>query len=182
MAVVLARLRAEARTRWRAWLGLAVIAGVVGGAVIAALAGARRTDTAYPRFVAGTKAFDVLVPNGGTTPENANRVFDFEQIRRLPEVEDVTLPRIYVPTGTTPSGRAFGVQDIVVLGDAEGRFGRELNRARVIEGRLPEAPDELAVTFLAGDALGVGVGDVLQLQLAGPAAPGPAPEAFTIVG
>ncbi|MDP8937079.1 MAG: hypothetical protein M3O23_05030 [Actinomycetota bacterium] len=48
--MTLLRLRAEARARWRAWLGLAVLAGLVGGATIAALAGARRTETAYPRF------------------------------------------------------------------------------------------------------------------------------------
>lgn len=182
MHIVLVRLRAEARTRWRAWLGLAVIAGMVGGGIIAALAGARRTDTAYPRFLAGTKAFDVLVINGGTTADNANRVLDFEQIRRLPEVEDASVLHTYIPTGTTPSGRAVDVQDAVFLGDPADRFGRELNRTKVLEGALPLAPDELAVTFLAAEELGVGVGDVLRLQLAGPVGAAPEPEPFRIVG
>jgi hypothetical protein len=158
----------------------------VGGVVIAALAGAWRTDTAYPRFVAGTNAFDVLVTNGGTTAENANRVFDFDEIRARPEVADAAILHIYVPTGTTPSGRPVGVADIVVLGDGEGRFGRDLTRARVLRGRLPQGADELAVTFLAGDQLGLRVGDVLPLQLAGPVgagsdAGGPM-ETFRIVG
>ncbi|HWC11039.1 MAG TPA: hypothetical protein VG455_07445, partial [Acidimicrobiales bacterium] len=186
MSVVLARLRAEARWRWRAWLALAVLTGVVGGSVIAALAGARRTDTAYPRFLAGTNGFDVLVTNGGTTAENANRVFDFEAIRSRPEVADAAKLHIYVPTGTTPSGRPVGVEDVVVLSDADGRFGRELNRARLLEGRLPRGAHELAITFLAGDQLGLQVGDVLPLRLTGPAAAGSAfggpPESFRIVG
>ena len=169
MNAVLARLGAEARTRWRAWAVLAALAGLVGGAVVAALAGARRTETAYPRFLAATKAFDVLVTNGGTTAENANRVFDFDEIRAHPDVADAALLHIYLPSGTTASGRRVGVDNVVVLADAAGRFGRELNRAHVLDGRLPQAPEELAITFLAGDQLGIGVGDVLRLQLSGPA-------------
>ena len=46
MGPVWYRLRAEARARWRAWLSLALVAGLTAGAVIAFAAGARRTDSA----------------------------------------------------------------------------------------------------------------------------------------
>ena len=80
ISLVLVRLRSEARARWRDWLVLAVLAGLAGGATIACLAGARRTETAYPRFLKGTRAFDVLVTNGGTTKDNINRQFDFDRV------------------------------------------------------------------------------------------------------
>ena len=52
MAAVLARLRAELRRRWAAWLGVALVAGLGGGVVLGLLAGADRTTKAYPEFVA----------------------------------------------------------------------------------------------------------------------------------
>jgi hypothetical protein len=50
------RLRSELRTRWRPWLVLALLIGVAAGAAVAAAAGARRTETAYPRFVQAQNA------------------------------------------------------------------------------------------------------------------------------
>ncbi len=61
MAAVWFRFRAELRTRWRSALGLALLVGLAGGIVLTAIAGARRTDSAYPRFIAESEAFDVLV-------------------------------------------------------------------------------------------------------------------------
>ena len=43
-------LRAGLRLRWRALLGLALLLGLIGGITLTAAAGARRTETAYPRF------------------------------------------------------------------------------------------------------------------------------------
>jgi hypothetical protein len=56
----------ELSTRWRSWAGLALLAGLAGGVVLAAAAGARRTDTAYPRFLQASRASDVLVSPQGT--------------------------------------------------------------------------------------------------------------------
>src|SRR4051812_39515757 len=57
MAAVWMYARAELRVRWRAMVGLALLVGVVSGAAIAAAAGARRTDSAYPRFLERYGAF-----------------------------------------------------------------------------------------------------------------------------
>ena len=43
-------LRAAARWRWRSWVLVAVIVGLVSGTVMAAVMGARRTSSAYERF------------------------------------------------------------------------------------------------------------------------------------
>ena len=51
MGLVRACLRADLRRRWREWLALAVLVGALGGVVLAVLAGARRTEVAYERFL-----------------------------------------------------------------------------------------------------------------------------------
>jgi hypothetical protein len=64
MAAVLRILRSDLRSRWRPLLGLALLLGLVGGAVLACAAGARRTDTAYGRLLAWAHASQVQVPGG----------------------------------------------------------------------------------------------------------------------
>src|SRR5207237_9608592 len=61
MTAVLLRVRADLRARWRSWLGLTLIMGLAGGAVLAAAAGARRTDSAYSRFLRSSRGPDALV-------------------------------------------------------------------------------------------------------------------------
>src|SRR5256885_14418413 len=61
MGAVWLRLRAELRQQWRGWLALAVLVGLIGGVALTAAAGARRTDTAYPRFLRESHAADLLV-------------------------------------------------------------------------------------------------------------------------
>jgi hypothetical protein len=55
ISAVWLRLRSELRARWRSWLGLALLIGLAGGAAVAAAAEARRTETAYPRFIQRTR-------------------------------------------------------------------------------------------------------------------------------
>src|SRR5947208_16854206 len=84
MAVWL-RTWSELRTRWRAALSLALLVGVSGGVVMAASAGARRTHTAYTRFVTAQRAWDVAITN------DPSAVMEPEQltaIEGLPGVRD----------------------------------------------------------------------------------------------
>jgi hypothetical protein len=52
MRAVWLRVRAGLRQDWRSPLVLALITGLMGSLVLVSLAGARRTDTAVPRFLA----------------------------------------------------------------------------------------------------------------------------------
>jgi hypothetical protein len=65
MRAVLRLAGHEFRTRWKGWAVLVLLVGLAGGAVLTAAAGARRTDTAYPRFLQVSKASDVLVSPAG---------------------------------------------------------------------------------------------------------------------
>src|SRR5207248_2454757 len=50
----------------RGWAMFVLLVALAGGAVLAAVAGARRTDSAYPRFLQASNASDVLVSPRGT--------------------------------------------------------------------------------------------------------------------
>jgi ABC-type lipoprotein release transport system permease subunit len=167
VAVPLFLLRVQGRSRWRSWIGVAVVIGGIAGVLIAMFAGARRTETAYNRFVGATAGFDFALTNGGTTPDNLNRQFDFEEVADLPEVADVAVTNYYFAYGTTPSGRQIVPNDLSPLASVDGKFGKTLNRAQIIDGRSATAEDEIAVTVLAARRLDIAVGDVLSLYLGG---------------
>jgi len=66
MRAVVAVAAHELRTRWRAWVSLALLVAFARGCVLAAAAGARRTGSAYQRFLVASKASDVLLSPAGT--------------------------------------------------------------------------------------------------------------------
>ncbi|MDQ1510084.1 MAG: putative transport system permease protein, partial [Actinomycetota bacterium] len=184
MNAVWLRLRVEARAHWRSWLGVALLVGVVSGATIAAFAGARRTETAYDRFLVGTHAFDIAVTNG-STPASTNRQFDFAEIARLPQVADATTIAYYASEGKTAAGKPISESDLTPFASSDGRFGTSLNGVRVLHGRLPSRSNEMAMSFFAADRLGVRAGQTIQLALLGPkamAAGGGAPTPIHVVG
>jgi putative ABC transport system permease protein len=140
------------RARWRAWTGLALIIALAGGAVLAAAAGASRTDSAYPRFLAQSRASDVLVsPAGnGTTGYNA-------AVGALP--------------GVAASAAVVGINALPVTGSGvmaaslDGRYARALDAPKMLAGRLPapDAPREVAVDQIGAQQLHLHVGSVLPM-------------------
>jgi ABC-type lipoprotein release transport system permease subunit len=162
MAAVWMRLLAEMRARWRAWLALALMFGLAAGASIAAIAGASRTDTAYPRFLQAQDAFDALT-GGGAEDQYDKR---FEAIQNLPEVEDaVTIIIIggefVVPAKAGDPEQVVTLPEAIVATDPEGRTLYETNRAKVLEGRMADRsrPDEALVPFTLAERYGIEVGD-----------------------
>jgi putative ABC transport system permease protein len=154
VAAIWLRLRAEVRSRWRAWLAVGLIIGLAGGAVMAAAAGARRTDTAYARFLRATDAPDVSMPIFPWLPiarYDVNRVAAIPQVARLDRITN-----FFVEDGPTVGASA----DPAIL-----------RRLRVVQGRLPRADrvDELVVGFSAVERLRghVKVGSFLPIRFSG---------------
>jgi hypothetical protein len=88
MGAVLSLVAHEFRARWRSWVLLVILVAVAGGAVLAAAAGARRTDSAYQRFLYVSKASDVLV-----SPSNTGLDGYYRALARLPDVAALVLQR-----------------------------------------------------------------------------------------
>jgi hypothetical protein len=157
MTAVWARARAELRQRWRAMLLLAVLVGVAGGVVLAAVAGARRTATVTDRFLAWHRGTNVAVGVQGV---------DTEAVRRLPMVADVAEGGylVLVPAGPSggPDPDAFGqINPYVGLGPWPG----DSNRPLLVAGRLPspERPLEAAVDETLADRRRLRPGDTLRM-------------------
>ncbi len=74
----------QLRARWRSWALLAAIVGLAGAVVLTAAAGARRTDSAYGRFLDSVHASDVLV-----SPDNTGFGGYYGALAKLPGVQTV---------------------------------------------------------------------------------------------
>ncbi len=162
------RARAELRARRYTWLGLVALIGIVGGIVTALAAGARRTDTAFDRFLARIHQTDVNVSTG------ANSGFaplDFRQVAALPQVAEAVREDnpVYV-SGHTDSGRPVGADKLVLTASPDPRFGISIDGVKLVSGRPadPARPDEAVIGRLGAEALGLQVGDTLTLAFATP--------------
>ena len=102
MSAVWMRLRSELRIRWRAWLGLAVVIGLAGAVAVAAAAGARRTETAYPRFVQAQNGYDLIT---GGFPGTVDPGRALARMEAMPEVREWARVDVAASSAILPSGR-----------------------------------------------------------------------------
>ncbi|HEY3240653.1 MAG TPA: hypothetical protein VGL92_13870, partial [Acidimicrobiia bacterium] len=147
--------RRELRRRWPAVLLLVVVLGVAGGSVLAAVAGARRTASAFDRFVTYARSGDVFV--GGEQGLTADLV---DAIDHLPQVEKAV--HYWQPALMYDDPSLFDLT-LVPLDD---RGGRPMNRPLMVAGRRPagDAPLEVALSERSASRLHAGVGDTLPMQ------------------
>jgi putative ABC transport system permease protein len=168
MAAVLMRLRTELRPRVGATVALILLLGVAGGVVLASAAGARRTETAFPRLLATTHAGDALIV--AVSPQGRRLTGLYRTIERLPEVDragEVLGPYLF---HLTSSGQP-DPEGVGVLASVDGRGGYSIEGSKIIEGRMPR-PDRpleaLANRFMA-ERFGVHPGSrVTFLSFKGP--------------
>lgn len=156
MGAVRMRLRADLRERWRSWVGLALLAGLAGGLVIAAAAGARRTQSAYPRLLARSNPADVIVYN---YQDPGLAVLDPEQIEALPHVAEAVRGNLfYVTSSAAPGG-------VVAVAVDDERFGTTIDGARIIAGRRadPHAAGEVTISYAGAEAYNLTIGDTFPL-------------------
>jgi ABC-type antimicrobial peptide transport system permease subunit len=178
MAAVGYRIRAELRARWRAWLALAALVGVVAGAVLFLAAGARRTASAHDRFLSEQRAYDAVAGAACGEEPYAGRVDPpcAEAVRRLPAVAVATTIITLDAIVRTPDGRSVqpepdlcysGPGAVEVLADPSGQYGTAVNTHRFVEGRAadPAAPEEVVISQETARRSGIGVGTELLVQL-----------------
>jgi hypothetical protein len=156
MTVVLSWLRVDLRRRWRSLAVLALLIAVAGGTVFAALAGARRQASAphrlYDRTLPATAAILANTPG-----------FDWDRVRALPEVEELSL-----------FGPSYPIVSLPGALEADLAIGHDMfstiERPVVYTGRLPDAAraDEAVVTRGFVSRLNKGVGDRVVVALPTP--------------
>jgi hypothetical protein len=138
---------------------LALLVAVAGGAVLAAAAGARRTSSAYPRFLRASHASDLLV-----SPAGLGTAGFYRALARQP---GVALVGRGIGLNVQPADRAGRLDWAATTEAPAGRvLGNDLDAPRVLAGRLPR-PDragEIAVDQIAAAALHLRVGSTLAMD------------------
>ncbi|MGZ4145975.1 MAG: FtsX-like permease family protein, partial [Actinomycetota bacterium] len=156
----------ELRTRWRAVVSLALIAGIGGGAAIAAIAGARRTQAVYPRFRAATNAFDSLIGVNTDNNTDAEQTAMLAPLQKLSTIRESTLVDAFTGTVRGPNGDEKSFPQIFPIADTNGTFGVTINRLKILQGRRadPTRADEAVLNPTDAHDLGARVGDTLTIS------------------
>jgi ABC-type antimicrobial peptide transport system permease subunit len=131
LAPVWLTLRAGIRQRWRALVGLALLLGLIGGVALTAAAGARRTDTAYPRLLAWASAAQVdLIPQGTGLDGGVQGGF-YGALAKLPQVQAMGVGQLY--QASLP-----GKTDVPValMSSPDGGLGTRVDRVKVLAGTM----------------------------------------------
>ncbi len=130
MGSVWLSLRADFRLRWRPLAGLALLLGLIGGLVLTAAAGARRTDTAYPRLLqwAGAAQVDILPAGNGPTAGY------FAALARLPQVEAMSTASLYQIL--LPARRGLPPTVVQAWSSPDRAMGVSADRVKILQGRM----------------------------------------------
>ena len=147
MGSVWLSLRADLRGRWRPLAALALLLGLIGGVVLTAAAGARRTDTAYPRLLqwAGASQVDIVPGANGPTPGY------FGALRRLPQVAAMSVDALYQMVLPVPRG--LPVTAVMTYSSPDGSMGVAADRVKILV--CWQASALAAAGLLAGLPLGL---------------------------
>ena len=173
------RARADLR-RLGAWLPLAILTGVVGGILVGAAAGARRTASVHDRFLAATDAADAFyyvgcgvdpftVPNSAGA-EACGQVSPVDRMARLPSVaaaqgwEQSVVPvtsfdgRVLNPTGDPCE---TGTGELTLVSTTKSTSGSGFNVVQITAGRQVDEtdPTSIVVSLPFAERASLKVGD-----------------------
>jgi len=158
MRAVLSLTGRELARRWMSWAVLVLLVALAGGVVLTAVAGARRTDSAYPRFLAAYRSSDALVGPA----DNGTGGYD-DALARLPSVAAIAPLVGLQALPLEPGGRLDAAA--VVAAPLDSRYGSTLEVPKMLSGRLPgpDRPGEIAVDQIAAQDLRLRVGSTLEM-------------------
>ncbi|HEY7948363.1 MAG TPA: ABC transporter permease [Acidimicrobiales bacterium] len=146
---------AELRRRWRSWLAISLLVALVGGFVLAAAAAGRRTDSAFPSFLAAY-GYDAVAYASQPVPKLA----------RLPEVASAV--HTFVPLSGQPSCTCGHVINANDLGVQVLPTGKPI--VNLVSGRFPDpsSPDQALASFTLQHDYGVQIGTVIRVPFYAP--------------
>jgi hypothetical protein len=163
------RFRATFARRWTGYLSLVVLVGLVGGISMAAIAGARRTQSSFPVYEASTNPSDLQVftafqsgTSTGFSPHIDSEVAHLPYVASATPVVgfDGTLQLLSHLSGHTTPGEAFPA----IEGSPDGEY-LSTDRATVLQGRLlnPSRLNEFMLSAGAARSAGLHIGSTIRL-------------------
>jgi PPIC-type PPIASE domain len=180
VAAVWMRFRTELRSRWLGWLVVAALAGIAGGLVLTAAAGARRTQSALARHRVAFRFPDAKIELINDSPDNGESYFlgRIKRVRLLAQVEasavTAELAVCARDTHNRPVPQAIGPNTVFFTVNVDGRYGTALARPKILAGRPPDPtrPREVLLDTRAAKRFGVGPGDLIPIRVFPGWAPG----------
>ncbi|MBV9952918.1 MAG: ABC transporter permease [Acidimicrobiia bacterium] len=150
--------RAVLRDRWRSLIGLALVLAMLGGIGMTALAGARRTQSAYPRFLRWAHVSTMAV-DAGTNRNFLSKVERFPEVVRHRRYTAVDAGHIF-PNGAPD----LSMIQLEALVSVDGRYFDQ-DRFAATEGRRPDPNrvDEVAFNLTAARLYHLHVGQRLDI-------------------
>ena len=159
MGATLYAWRVGWRRSWQLALAVALIGGLLGAAAMAALAGARRTDSAYGRYLQAARASDVMIDIPGPLLGVVRQVEGLHG--RLSAAAWLGLNAYPVIDGKIDPS----FQTDAIAASLGGEYFRQ-DKMTVLAGKLPalDSTDEIAVTEPMAKAFGLHPGSHMTWQ------------------
>ncbi len=162
------RFRTTFGRSWGGYLTIVLLVGLLGGLAMGAVAGARRTQSAYQTYLSGSHASNLEVAvylDDGNDPAKSYSPQLSHQIAHLRDVVQmgVDLELLVTPLnskGLAANDAALADGQVLTIGSLNGLFFNQ-DRPAVAQGRLPD-PDsagEFMTTVTAARLLGWHVGE-----------------------
>ena len=156
------RLRLDLPRRWSSYAGIVLLVALIGGIALGSIAGARRSESAFPTFLKGTNPSDLAIDVGLYNPKI------LKEIARLPQVTSI---ETYVSPNAAPVTAAGLVNTRSPLFNSNFDPIASLNglyfnqdRVTILQGTRPDSrrPDEAMVNEFASKLYGWHVGSVVR--------------------
>lgn len=168
------RYRASFRRRRYGYFNVALLIALIGGLAVASLAGARRTESSFPAYVASTNpstiglisAYDDpgLGVNNGYNPRLSEKIAHLPYVRRSTTTiifdGNINLTAI---KGVHPHALA-GETPATFVGSLNGEFS-SVDRVTLVRGRLanPQRMNEAVMNPQAAEEMGLHIGSTIQI-------------------
>jgi hypothetical protein len=157
------RFRATFGIRWGGYLAIVLLIGLVGGVAMGSLAGARKTQSSYPTFLAGTNPSDLLVQPTISVSCTSGLI---TQLAQLPLVKRVGCADSSVATTLTSRGGLGTVllAQVELIASEDGEYSRQ-DRVTITAGRAadPSRANEIVATPTAAAFLDLHVGSHVNI-------------------
>jgi len=152
----------DLRRRWRSWLALVFLVALGAGSVMLAAADARRTDTAYARFLRFSDASEVVV-----SPMGTGLTGYYSALAHVPGTSVVGEEAGLTAFPVDRQGHPEVLAPPLVYMAADSSYGRTIDRPKLLLGRMPrsELANEIVVDPNAAHAYGVRIGSTLDLAV-----------------
>jgi hypothetical protein len=153
------RFRSTFGRRSGGYLSVILLLGLVGGLSLGAVAGARRTESSFPTYLASTNPSDLDVITGPVPVSTFARLSGVKRVEKATFFQNaVLLGRDGAPDTSSNAAKAYAVGSNDLL-----YFNQD--RVTVVDGRMadPRRADQAVLTEQAARFLGVHLGETVRV-------------------